>query len=194
MCSHRSPKNVPQQKVINMAVAEEMGHDHQGKEIYRWDYKKKQLTDEIWDDVELIVYEFRKGKQEKFTFHVDEKTARQNSIFVPRYYWKTKDAEVASIAKSENVTLVPLRQLITEGIVLQFDGHGSPPAEYKGMGEVPYIRVQDIVNWEFYKDPTAQIPHEMYLQMKGKKVLHLTDSICQARKLQNWKRGDGVTA
>jgi type I restriction enzyme M protein len=169
-------KGVPQQKTINMAVAEEMGHDHQGKEIYRWDYKKKELTDVIWDDIESIISEFHKKKKDKFTFAVDEKIARQNSIFVPRYYWKTKDSEVESIAKSENLTLVPLRQLINEGIILQFDGHGSPPAEYKGMGEVPYIRVKDIVNWEIYKDPTSQIPHEMYLQMKGKKKdLHPAD-------------------
>lgn len=169
-------KNRPQQKTINMAVAEQMGHDHQGKEIYRWDYKKNELTDEIWDDIDLILKEFRKNKKEKYSFSINAEVARQRNIFVPRYYWQTRDVEVTSIAKAEKLTLVTLKQLIKEGVITSFDGHGSPPAEYKGMGEVPYIRVKDIVNWEVYKDPTSQIPKDMYLQMKGnKKDLHIED-------------------
>ncbi|GAW90721.1 N-6 DNA methylase [Flavobacterium psychrophilum] len=55
-------KNRPQQEEINMAVAEEIGHDHQGKEIYRWDYLKKEANKtELWDDIPLIINEFEKN-------------------------------------------------------------------------------------------------------------------------------------
>lgn len=159
-------KNVPQQKTINMAVAEEMGHDHQGKPIYRWDFHKKRLSSEIWDDIALIIDEVKQGVYQKYTFQMPSSELERTKIYVPRYYWQEKDKEVAQLAEEENLDLVPLMQLINEGIITYFDGHGSPPAEYKGRGRIPYIRVKDIVNWEIYKDPTSLIPEEIYNSMK----------------------------
>jgi type I restriction enzyme M protein len=172
-------KNVPQKPFINMAVAEEMGHNHQGKEIYRWDYKTKSINQaELWDDIPLILNEFKSSKFAKYCFKVNYKECVKTSVFVPRYYWQNKTLEIAQIAKNENLMLVPLKQLIEEKIITFFDGDGSPPAEYKGMGEYPYIRVKDIVNWEIYKDPTAKIPEKIYNLFKvGKKQLREKDIV-----------------
>jgi type I restriction enzyme M protein len=170
-------KNRPQQDEINMAVAEEMGHDHQGKEIFRWDYKKKSIDKtQVWDDIALIIEEVNKKKFSKYCFKVKSKTAISKSIFVPRYYWQSKLKEIEQIAKDQDITLVPIKDLIKQGVLGFYDGHGSPPAEYKGKGEIPYIRVKDIVNWEVYKDPTSRITTEIYLEKKGKeKDLHTCD-------------------
>lgn len=163
-------KNRQQQKKINMAVAEEIGHNHQGKEIYRWDYETKSIDRKSsWDDSILILKEFRKKKFEKYCFQVDSKECIEKGILVPRYYWENKIVEIENSAKKENLELIAIKDLIKEGIITFFDGHGSPPAEYKGMGEYPYIRVKDIVNWEVYKDPTAKIPEDIYLEKKGTK-------------------------
>lgn len=161
-------KDIPQQELINMAVAEEMGHDHTGKEIYRWNYNKKQIDrNNLWDDIPLILEEIKKGKYGKYTFPVEKKQALENDIYVPRFYWSTKEKEVEKIAKEQNLELVPIKNLIASGTIETFDGHGSPPAEYKGMGDIPYIRVKDIVGWGVYKDPTSRIPEEIYLNKKG---------------------------
>lgn len=163
-------KNVKQQAEINMAVAEEMGHNHQGKEIYRWDYKNKQIDrKDLWDDIPLILKEFKAKKFERYCFKVEAKLCIEKGIFVPRYYWENKLEEIESLAKKDNLELILIKDLIDKKIITFFDGHGSPPAEYKGMGEVPYIRVKDIVNWEVYKDPTAKIPENIYLQKRGTK-------------------------
>jgi len=163
-------KNRPQQSLINMAVAEEMGHNHQGKEIYRWDYKTKSINrKELWDDIPLILKEFNQKRFVKYCFKVDYKECDEKGIFVPRYYWENKVEEIEELAKNDNLELIPISKLINEGIITYFDGHGSPPAEYKGMGDFPYIRVKDIVNWEIYKDPTAKIPEDIYKQKKGLK-------------------------
>lgn len=162
-------KNRPQQEEINMAVAEEIGHDHQGKEIFRWDYIKKEANKtQLWDDIPLIIEELESNKFTKYCFKVKSKSAIIKNIFVPRYYWQNKLKEIESIAKAQNLELVPIKDLMRKGIITSFDGHGSPPAEYKGKGEVPYVRVKDIVNWEVYKDPTAKITTEIYLEKKGK--------------------------
>lgn len=162
-------KNRPQQAQINMAVAEEIGHDHQGKEIYRWNYSKQEANKmDLWDDVPLIIDEFEKKSFAKYTFKVESKLALSKNILVPRYFWQNKLKEIESIAKALNLELVPIKELMRKGIITSFDGHGSPPAEYKGKGEIPYVRVKDIVNWEVYKDPTAKITTEIYLEKKGK--------------------------
>ncbi|MBP6891306.1 N-6 DNA methylase [Candidatus Parcubacteria bacterium] len=172
-------KNKPQQNKINMAVVEEMGHNHQGKEIYRWDYKNKSIDrDDIWDDIPLVLKEFRQNRFSKYCFKVEQNECSQKGIFVPRYYWQNKVEEIEKLAKDENLELVSINKLIEKKVVTFFDGHGSPPAEYKGMGEYPYIRVKDIVNWELYKDPTAKIPEDIYRQKKGtKKVLKEKDVV-----------------
>lgn len=170
-------KNRPQQERINFAVAEEMGHDHQGKEIYRWNPITRSIDkNELWDDIKTILEEVKAKKTGKYTFAVDSNVVKQNGVFVPRYYWQTKDEEIIELARNQNFEMVSIEQLLQEKVLKSFDGHGSPPAEYKGMGDVAYVRVKDIVNWELYKDPTAKIPDELYQEMKGgKKDLEVGD-------------------
>jgi type I restriction enzyme M protein len=172
-------KNVCQNPVINMAVAEEMGHNHQGKEIYRWNYETKSINEnDLWDDIPLILDEFRRHKFSKYCFKTNYGLCASNGVFVPRYYWENKTEQIEQIAQKDNLMLIPLKQLIEENIITFFDGHGSPPAEYKGLGEYPYIRVKDIVNWEIYKDPTAKIPENIYKLFKtDKKQLREKDIV-----------------
>jgi type I restriction enzyme M protein len=162
-------KNRPQQEVINMAVAEEIGHDHQGKEIFRWDFNKKGVDKtKLWDDIPLIIEEFEKKNFNKYCFTIKSKNALSKNILVPRYYWQNKIKEIENIAESQDLVLISIKELMKKGIITSFDGHGSPPAEYKGKGEIPYIRVKDIVNWEVYKDPTSKITSDIYIEKKGK--------------------------
>ena len=171
-------KNKPQQELINMAVLEEIGHDHQGKDIFRWDIETKKIDrTKIWDDTPLVIDEIKNGFS-KYCFQTKAEIASTKNIYVPRYYWENKIEEIKEIAEKQNLQLVPIKTLIQKKILKCFDGHGSPPAEYKGRGEVTYVRVKDIVNWEIYKDPTSRIPEEIYLQKKGKnKNLEVNDVV-----------------
>lgn len=175
-------KNVPQQDMVNMAVAEEMGHDHLGKPIFRWDQHKKRLKSEIWDDIEHIIAEVKRGIHQKYTFQIPAAILKETNIYVPRYYWQEKDKEIEEIAEKENLDLVPLIKLLDEGVINYFDGHGSPPAEYKGKGSIPYIRVKDIVNWEIYKDPTSLITEEIYEDIKNGRKDIIAEDILYVRR------------
>ncbi len=178
-------KNKPQQEYIDMAVAEYIGHDHNGKAIY---YKGK--TDSfgnkiLMDDIPTIIKELtdkRKGLfikkegEKEYTFKVNAKEVIKKDIFVPRYYWQSKMEEIEEQATRKNITLIPLQKLIKEGVLKCFDGNGSPESEYKGQGEIPYIRVKDIVQWQIYKDPTALIPESEYQRLyKEEKRLQAKD-------------------
>lgn len=163
-------KGREQQDKINMAVAEQMGHDHQGKEMFRWnsEIKKVDITN-LWDDIPMILNEIENNKFEKYCFTINKIVAEKKGVYVPRYYWQNKIQEIRKQAKKDNQTLIPISELIRNNALTYFDGHGSPESETKGKGEIPYVRVKDIVNWEVYKDPTSKIPYETYIEKKGNK-------------------------
>lgn len=175
-------KGMPQQKIIKMAVAEEVGHDHNGKVLYRWDFKtRRPISTDIWDDIPLILHENIHGES-KYTFKIDSTIVFKKQIFVPRYYWQNKMNEIVSYAESHDMRLISLSQLINEGIITFFDGHGSPAAEYKGKGDTPYIRVKDIVNWEIYKDPTSKVPEDIYNSFSPEKKVIKPYDIAYVRR------------
>ena len=173
-------KNKPQQPAIHMAVAEYIGHDHNGQPIYKTapDGTK---TNEILDDTVEIIEEIKKlhaGEvfMPKYTFTVDARKVIEGDILVPRYYWNSKMNRIEQAAQQENIKLVSIQQLIDEGIIRFFDGNGSPASEFKGAGKYPYVRVKDIVNWQVYKDPTALIPLSEFQRLyKANKKLQPKD-------------------
>ena len=177
-------KDQPQQNNINMAVAEYIGHDHNGQPIYKQN-SFLEKTNEILDDTVEIIKEIQNindGKKfnPKYTFSVEAQIVINNDILVPRYYWSSKLTDIKKEAEKENITLISINELIKEGIISYFDGNGSPSSEYKGTGEYPYIRVKDIVNWQLYKDPTALIPLSEYnrlyrqdKQLRPKDILYV---------------------
>lgn len=149
-------KNREQNQTINMAVAEYIGHDHNGKAIY-------DKEGNIRDDTLHILKEIKSQKiGEKYTFQVKAKQVIDRDILIPRYYWNLKELDIANRAKKDGIEFLKLETLIQENIIKFFDGHGSPKSEFKGIGNIPYIRVKDIVNWQIYKDPTALLPKEEY--------------------------------
>lgn len=185
-------KNCPQQEKILMCVAEEIGHDHQGKEIFRWDSTNKTSTKQVWDDIPTIITELKAIKDKsgetpesnwvrsasnlntntdtdtKHTFWVDSSLVKSSEVYVPRYYWQKKEEELLKSAMENDCSLITIEELINKKVISHFDGHGSPASENKGKGEIPYIRVKDIVNWEVYKDPTSRIPESIYNKMTSK--------------------------
>lgn len=149
-------KNTTQKPKINMAVAQYIGHDHNGKPIY-------DDNGNINDDTIKILNEIHnKNIKKKYTFQVDAEEVIQRDILIPRYYWNLKEKDLIAKAKNEGIEFIKLTTLIKEGILSFFDGNGSPQGEFKGIGDIPYIRVKDIVNWQIYKDPTALIPQHEY--------------------------------
>lgn len=161
-------KGRPQQEEIVMAVAEEMGHDHEGRPMFRFDPKTEAPTADIWDDLAIIREELRDPGNPANTYTFLVKAADiKDDVYVPRYYWPKPAEELAHVP---GVTPVSMDDLLEKGIVKWWPGHGSPPSEYKGTGDIPYIRVSDIVNWELYRNPVTGIPRHIYEKIKGKGV------------------------
>jgi len=166
-------KNTLQQSNIIMGVAEQIGHDHKGDLIYRFDEQNKIFTTDIWDDTEAIQEELT-NKSSKYVFSVRSKEIIKD-CFVPRYSWNTKIEKAKIQAKKMNMYLISLGELLEKNILVSYQGHGSPQSRYKGRGNTPYIRVADIVNWGIYKNPTSMIPYEVYKSIKGMNSIDLQE-------------------
>ena len=166
-------KNRAQNKHITFGVAEEMGHDHLGKTKYRHD-SKGNITDEVWNDTVLISKELKSSEYNKtkyiFRTQID---LIKNDILVPRYYWNKNEQDIRSYARKNDIELLPIKSLLDKNIIEIYKGHGSPHNEYKGLGEVPYVRAGDIGNWALYKNPVSSVPLHIYNKVKGKNGVDL---------------------
>lgn len=169
-------KGRPQQEKIIMAVAEGIGHDANGRPLHRYDYENQKITNQLWDDTQIIRSELKDPSNSKNqnVFVVDLKDIR-NNVFVPRYYWKKRTKEIKKAAEKQGLQFVRVSELINKNILKHFDGHGSPEGQHKGKGDIPYVRVADIVNWEPYYNPAALLPHSVYLKIKGKSGVDLKE-------------------
>ena len=87
-----------------------------------------------------------------------------------------------SVASKADITLISVQNLIAAKVLKHFDGHGSPESENKGKGDVPYIRVKDIVNWEIYKDPTSRIPYSTYQSIFSERKALLECDVLYVRR------------
>lgn len=169
-------KGRPQQEKIIMAVAEQIGHDHTGRPIYRYNKENNTFLQDIWDDTETIRKELDNPSNSANTnvFVVSKKDIIQE-IYVPRYYWNKRIEKILKEGQKKGYEFVQINKLIEEGIISTSSGHGSPPSGFKGKGKVPYIRVADIVNWEVYKNQTALIPESIYKKVKGEHGIDLKE-------------------
>lgn len=161
-------KGRPQQENILMGVTEEIGHDHNGKPVYRYNRDSNEFSKEVWDDTVLIREELKDpgNPHNKNTFLVNINNIK-NNMYVPRYYWNQKIEGLRKEAEAQGLEFVQMKTLLDEEILQDFSGHGSPSSKYKGKGEVPYIRVADIVNWAMYKNQTALVPESVYREVKA---------------------------
>lgn len=161
---------------ILFGFADEMGHDHHGKVKFR--VKDGNVTSDVWNDMPSIREEWENpyNPENKYVLAVRNQDIREN-VYVPRHYWTVSEIEIEREAESRGYELVPVESLIAEGIIEWFVGHGAPPNQYKGLGNIPYVRVGDIGNWTVYKNPTAGIPRDIYLGLRRNKVLQPKDLV-----------------
>ena len=146
----------PSDPVI-MATPEEMGHDHQGKPIYR------PGTEESWDDLPLVLQEFDQPSRSEntFVFTTPWDAVQQSDCWMPQYHAFLQKPPRAPRGQF----WVTLGDLADDGSIGAWDGHGSPSSPEKGAGDIPYIRVSDIVNWELYRNPTTGVSQSTYEHM-----------------------------
>lgn len=162
-------KGVAQRDRVVMATPKEMGHDHKGRELVH------PGTEVVWDDLAGVYDELDRpaSVENRHVFELPWSEV-QRDVLVPRYY----RSRIHPIELPPGRSGVRLGDLVDQGAIAHFPGHGSPPAVHKGEGPIPYVRVADIVNWELYRNPVAGMPYEIFEKMtRGKELLNERDVV-----------------
>lgn len=163
---------------IFMAIAEKVGHDKNGKVIFKMDKSGRYILDErgnkiIDDDLPLIVEKYLEYKNtgnikhpDRFGFIVHLSQIR-NNIFIPSYYDPEIKEELAKLEQSGRYKLISIEELEKQKIISIKRGH-EVGSKFYGLGNIPFVRTSDIVNWEIKVDPIKCIPEEVYEKYKNR--------------------------
>jgi len=175
---------------IFMAIANKVGHDKNGKVIYKMNEKGEYILDKngkkiVDDDLPDIIERYKLFKENKLNYYnhlgfVVRLSEIKDNIFIPSYYNPEIKEKLKKMEQSGRYTLVSMKKLVEKKLLSIRRGH-EVGSKYYGMGDVPFIRTSDIVNWEIKIDPIKCIPEEIYEKYKRiqdireKDILLITD-------------------
>ncbi len=153
-------KGARQQDRVIMANPQEVGHTQAGNPLYR------PGTEELWDDLPLVLEELSDpgNPNNEHVFMVNWSDIDED-ILIPSYY----QHRLKPVQLPEGCVGIRLGDLAETGMIEHWDGHGSPESAEKGRGDIPYIRVKDIVNWELYRNPLDGVTEEVFEKMTRNK-------------------------
>ncbi|MEW6095695.1 MAG: N-6 DNA methylase, partial [bacterium] len=162
-----------------MAIAEKAGHDKNGKVTYKMNEDGDYILDQdgrpiVDDDFPIITERYQEFKSNKdilrnyshlgFTFPF---MAVKNYIVIPEYYNPDIEKELKALESTGDYELVSIQSLIDKKIISIKRGN-EIGSRFYGLGDVPFVRTTDIVNWEIKIDPVKCIPEEVYNKYKRK--------------------------
>jgi len=168
---------------VFMAIADGVGHDKNGKTTYKMNEKGEYILDTngnriIDDDLPEIAARLRLfRKRELLHSHLGfaiRFSEIKNSVLIPYYYTPEIDQKLRDLEKSAKYDLVSIGELNKKRIISMKRGH-EVGSRYYGMGNVPFIRSSDIVNWEINVDPKKCIPEEIFEKFKDRQDVREND-------------------
>ena len=159
---------------IFMGIAKSCGHNKNGKDIFKLnpdgtpilDADGKKIPD---DEFPEIIEQYRAYKEgrliESHTGFIINFNQVKNSIFIPNYYDPEFHKSIELLDNSDKYYVKTIGDLQAEKIISSRRGN-EIGSQFYGMGDVPFIRTSDIVNWELKLDPTKSVPEEVYEKYK----------------------------
>lgn len=173
-------------RIIGM-LTESYGEDKHGHPLYRLDAdgnRTETLEDEMTEAAALLLTDY--GTPSKLRFSFKQSDALEAGVLVASYFWRKPYLDALSaFAKENECELVSLSELVDRNELTYESGHGSPKGQFKGKGQVPYVKVSDIKNWRINENPKYFIPDEEAKRLRGKKQLKPFDLVTPTRASKN---------
>ncbi|MBN2158232.1 MAG: N-6 DNA methylase [Spirochaetes bacterium] len=162
-------------KRIFMAIADAVGHNKNGKEIYRMNADGTFVLDDhgeriIDDDTPAITEKFsdflhdRRISEDHLGFLMDTADINDN-IYIPESYSPEIKQELSALAGTGRYAMISIGDLVRDGVIGIARGN-EIGSRYYGTGPVPFVRTTDIVNWEIKIDPVKCVSEEVYLKYR----------------------------
>ncbi|MFX0104640.1 MAG: N-6 DNA methylase [Candidatus Hodarchaeota archaeon] len=181
-------KNISKDYIIDFAIVENVGHDKDGKILYKlnkdgskkFDSKGNKIVNDDLIDLHLRIKdaeEFNYLKEQKI-FKIKYKELK-NKIFIPIYYTGV-ERTLKKLQADKNFTLVTIQDLVDKQIIYTNKGGYLPRGDeigshVYGLGNIPFIRTSELNNWEINLDSYKKTSEEVYEQYKFKQNIEEGD-------------------
>jgi len=181
-------KNVPKDYIIDFTIVDFVGHDKDGKVLYKLNKDGSRELDNEGNAIvndELINLHDKLTNCEEFNYLKDQKLFKiklsqiKNSIFIP-YYYTGVEKTLKKLEKDKNFSLKSIREL-TEKKIIYTNKNGYLPrgdeigSNVYGLGDIPFIRTSDMNNWEINLDSHKKTSKEVYDLYKEKQNIEVGD-------------------
>ena len=169
---------------IFMATAKAVGHNKNGKEVYKMDIKGEYILDEkgekiLDDDIPEIAQNFEeflvKGTINKgIKGFVIKSSEIENNIYIPEHYNQELIEKLEKLSKDSNYELRTLNSLIKDDYIEVKRGN-EIGSQFYGTGDIPFVRTSDIVNWEIKADPVKAVAYEVFDKYRTRQDIQEND-------------------
>jgi type I restriction enzyme M protein len=158
--------NKSKKSQIYMGIADKIGHNKNGKLIYKESAQGERILD---DDIPEVTDHFRaflKGKKFQLSrkSFILESNEISDMVYIPSYYDPEIRKELDELTRI-GFELVSIGQLVEDKIIEIRRGNEIGSENY-GTGPIPFVRTSDIVNWEIKVDPIKCVSEEVFLMYK----------------------------
>lgn len=166
---------------IFMAIAEKVGHDKNGKVVYKINKDGSFILDKngnkiIDDDLPLVSESYLKPKDgyTHLGFWVNSKDVKKEYILIPEYFNPEIKTQLNKLKRTDKYDFYTIKDLINKDYI-QISRGNEIGSQFYGTGEIPFVRTSDIVNWEIKIDPIKCVSEEIYETYKRKQDVQPND-------------------
>ncbi len=174
-------KMITKDYLIDFAIVENVGHDKDGKILYKLNRDGSKKLDSngvaiVNDDLHDL--HLRLKEAEQFNYLKEQKIFKisfsqiKNKVFIPLYYTGVEKI-LKKLANDEKFELLSIKELAEKKFIYTNKGGYLPRGDeigshLYGLGTIPFIRTSDISNWEINLDSYKKTSEEVYEQYKEK--------------------------
>ncbi len=180
--------NIPEDYIVDFAIVENVGHDKDGKVLYKLNKdgsKKLDSTQNAIVNDDLTDLHIKIGEAEEFNYLKEQKIFKikfsqiKNKIFIPFYYIGVEKT-LKKLSDDNNFILLTIKDLIDKNIIFSTRGGYLPRGDeigsnVYGLGDIPFIRTSEINNWEINLNSYKKTSEEVYLNYKHKQNIEVGD-------------------
>ncbi|MFX1391810.1 MAG: N-6 DNA methylase [Promethearchaeota archaeon] len=179
---------VPEDYKIDFAIIENVGHDKDGKVLYKLNKDGTKELDSNGNDIvndDLTDLHLKINESEEFNYIKEQKIFKvkfsqiKNKILIPFYYTGVEKT-LKKLADDNTFTLLTIEDLVNKKIIYSNKGGYLPRGDeigsnVYGLGDIPFIRTSELNNWEINLNSYKKTSDEVYEQYKNKQNIEIGD-------------------
>lgn len=181
-------KKIPEDYKIDFAIVDYVGHDKDGKVLYKLNKdgtKKLDIEGELIVNDGLVDLINKLNSSDNFDYTKDQTEFKikygqiKNNIFIPNYYTGVEKT-LKILANNKNYELISIKDLIDRKIIFTNKNGYLPRGDeigsiVYGLGNVPFIRTSELNNWEINLASHKKTSDEVYELYKEKQNIKVGD-------------------